>query len=164
VIRPAQRHDCAAIAAIYTSGIEGRGATFETRPRTAEDIAPWLDAHERFPLLVAEEDGAVLGWARVGHYSDREAYRGVGEVQVYVDPPARGRGLGTALLEAASAAAEQGGYWKLLGKLFPDNEPSRALVRRCGFREVGLHHRHGRLEGAWRDVLVVERLLGEAAR
>jgi L-amino acid N-acyltransferase YncA len=164
VIRPAQRDDCATIAAIYTSGIEGRGATFETRPRTAEDIAPWLDAHERFPLLVAEEDGAVLGWARVGHYSDREAYGGVGEVQVYVDPPARGRGLGTALLEAASAAAEQAGYWKLLGKLFPDNEPSRALVRRCGFREVGLHHRHGRLEGAWRDVLVVERLLGEAAR
>jgi L-amino acid N-acyltransferase YncA len=106
----------------------------------------------------------VLGWARVGHYSDREAYRGVGEVQVYVDPPARGRGLGTALLEAASGAAEEAGYWKLVGKLFPENEPSRALVRRCGFREVGLHQRHGRLEGAWRDVLVVERLLGEAAR
>jgi L-amino acid N-acyltransferase YncA len=164
VIRPAQRDDCAAIAAIYTTGIEGRSATFETRRRTAEDIAPFLDTQERFPLLVAEEGGAVLGWARVGQYSDRDPYRGVGEVQVYVDPPARGRGMGTALLEAACHAAERAGYWKLLGKLFPENEPSRALVRRCAFREVGLHHRHGRLEGAWRDVLVVERLLGEAAR
>ena len=164
MIRPAQRDDCAAIAVIYTTGIEGRTATFETRPRTADDITPWLADAVRFPVLVAEEDGVVLGWARVGPYSDREAYRGVGEVQVYVDPPARGRGLGTALLEAASGAAERAGYWKLLGKLFPENEPSRALVRRCSFREVGLHHRHARLEGAWRDVLVLERLLGEAAR
>jgi L-amino acid N-acyltransferase YncA len=164
VIRPAQRDDCPAIAVIYTTGIEGRSATFETRPRTADDITPWLADAARFPVLVAEEHGVVLGWARVGPYSDREAYRGVGEVQVYVDPPARGRGLGTALLEAASGAAGRAGYWKLLGKLFPENEPSRALVRRCGFGEVGLHHRHARLEGAWRDVLVVERLLGEAAR
>jgi L-amino acid N-acyltransferase YncA len=163
VVRPAGPDDCAAIAAIYTRGIEGRTATFEVRPKSADDIRPWLEDPDRFPVLVAEEDGAVLGWARVSPYSAVPAYRGVGELQIYVDPEARGRGVGTDLTEAAFRAAEQAGYWKVLGKLFPENQPSRALLSRCGFRDVGLHHRHGRLDGEWRDVLVVERLLGEAA-
>ena len=163
MVRPAGPDDCAAIAAIYTRGIEGRTATFEVRSKTADDVRPWLEDADRIPVLVAEEDGTVLGWARVIAYSAVPAYRGVGELQIYVDPAARGRGVGTALMEATFAVAEEGGYWKLLGKLFPENEPSLALLRRCGFRDVGLHHRHGRLDGEWRDVLVVERLLGEAA-
>jgi phosphinothricin acetyltransferase len=163
VVRPAGPDDCAAIAAIYTRGIEGRTATFEVRPKTADDVRPWLAELDRFPVLVAEEDGAVLGWARVSPYSAVPAYSGVGELQVYVDPAARGHGIGTALMEATFSAAEEAGYWKVLGKLFVDNEPSRALLRRCGFRDVGVHHRHGQLDGEWRDVLVVERLLGEAA-
>jgi L-amino acid N-acyltransferase YncA len=163
VVRPAGPEDCAAIAAIYTRGIEGRTATFEVRSKTANDILPWLAEPDRFPVLVAEEDGTVLGWARVSPYSTVPAYSGVGELQIYVDPAARGRGVGTDLTESTFRAAEAAGYWKLIGKLFPDNEPSRALLRRCGFRDVGLHHRHGRLDGQWRDVLVVERLVGEAA-
>jgi phosphinothricin acetyltransferase len=161
IVRPAAPGDLDAIAAIYTAGIDGRTATFETRTMAAEDVAPWLE--DRLPVLVAEEEGEVLGWVRVGPYNDRHAYRGVGEVQVYVDPRARGRGVGAALLDDICRVAAEAGYWKLLGKLFPDNGASRALVRRCGFREVGLHHRHGRLDGAWRDVLLVERLLGETA-
>ena len=163
MVRPARPDDCAAIAAIYTSGIEGRTATFETRPRSAADVAPWLERGDRFPVLVADEDDAVLGWTRVGPYTDFEPYRGVGELMIYVDEAARGRGVGRELVEALCRACEEHGYWKLLGKLFPENEPSRALLRRCGFRDVGLHHRHGRLDGEWRDVVVVERLLGEAA-
>jgi L-amino acid N-acyltransferase YncA len=163
VIRPARFEDCAPIAAIYTRGIEGRTATFEVRPKGADDIRPWLEEADRFPVLVADDDGAVLGWARVSPYSAVPAYSGVGELQVYVDPAARGRGIGTALMQATFGTAEEAGYWKLVGKLFADNEPSRALLARCGFRDVGLHHRHGRLDGEWRDVLVVERLLGEAA-
>ena len=159
-VRPARAEDCAAIAAIYTSGIEGRTATFETRSKTAGDVGPWLEEPERFPVLVAEEDGAVVGWARVSPYSGVPAYAGVGELQIYVDPAARGRGVGSALTEATCRAAHEAGYWKLVGKLFPENEPSRVLLRKCGFRDVGLHHRHGRLDGEWRDVLVVERLLG----
>jgi L-amino acid N-acyltransferase YncA len=80
-----------------------------------------------------------------------------------VDPAARLRGIGRRLLEALAADAERAGYWKLIGRLFPENEASRALMRGCGFSEVGVHRRHGRLDGAWRDVLIVERLLGEAA-
>ena len=84
-------------------------------------------------------------------------YAGVGEVSVFVTERARGRGLGTALLEALQHQAAQLGYWKLLGKLFPGNAASEAMVRRCGWRDVGLHERHSRLDGEWRDVLLVER-------
>jgi L-amino acid N-acyltransferase YncA len=164
MVRPARPDDLPEIAAIYTAGIEGRTATFETRPRGAEDVAPWLEQADRFPVLVSEEGGEVLGFARVGPYTDFEPYRGVGELMIYVDPAARGRGLALELVEAVCRALEELGYWKVLGKLFTENEPSRALLRRCGFRDVGVHRRHGRLDGEWRDVVVVERLLGEAAR
>ena len=160
-IRAARPADAAAIARIYNAGIAGRQATFETRLRTAEEVAGWLD--DGRPLLVAERDGAVVGFARLSAYSDRCVYEGVAEYGLYVDPAARGAGVGTALLEALAAAAEEAGYHKLTSKLFTSNHASLALARRCGFREVGVHRRHGRLEGEWRDVLVVERLLGAAA-
>jgi L-amino acid N-acyltransferase YncA len=121
-------------------------------------VLDWLAAGDRLPVLVGADEG-IVGWARVAAYSERPVYAGVGEVSVYVDVEARGRGVGTALLEALSARARELGYWKLTGKLFPENEASVRLVRRSGWREVGLHLRHGRLEGRWRDVLVVERIL-----
>jgi L-amino acid N-acyltransferase YncA len=160
-IRPAQRADVPAIARIYNLGIAGRQATFETRPRSPEEVAAWLE--DGLPTLVAERDGTVAGFARLTAYSDRCVYEGVGEYGIYIDADARGAGVGTALLEALAGAAEAAGYYKLTSKLFTSNRASLALARRCGFREVGIHRRHGRLDGEWRDVLVVERLLGEAA-
>jgi L-amino acid N-acyltransferase YncA len=121
-------------------------------------VLSWLASPERFPVLVADE-AAVLGWARLAPYSERPAYAGVGEVSIYVDREARGRGIGTNLLEELSRGARELGYWKLTGKLFPENESSLRLTSRNGWREVGTHLRHGRLDGRWRDVLVVERLL-----
>jgi phosphinothricin acetyltransferase len=158
-LRDAQAGDAEAIAQIYNEGIATRLATFETEPRSATDIEAWLGAGERLPVLVAEEEGTILGWARVLAYSDRPVYAGVGEVSVYVAEGARGRGLGRALLEALQQRATQLGYWKLLGKLFPGNAASAAMVRRCGWREVGLHRKHSRLDGEWRDVPLVERVL-----
>jgi L-amino acid N-acyltransferase YncA len=160
-VRPAGPADAEAVARIYNEGIEERSSTFETAPRAAADVLGWLAAGERLPLLVAEEGGRVLGWARILAYSERAAYAGVGEVSVYVDRSARGRGIGRRLLEELEARAGELDYWKLTGKRFPANAASVALVRRCGWREVGLHVRHGRLDGEWRDVLVVERLLGD---
>src|SRR4051812_26813136 len=162
-IRPAHGGDSARIAAIYNHGIVERKATFETRLREPVEIGDWLADSERHPVLVAERGGDVAGWARIGSYNPRPAYSGVGESQVYVDPDHRRGGVGVALTRAITAAAERRGYWKLIGRLFTDNEASLALVKRCGFYEVGVHRRHGRLDGAWRDVLVVERLLGDAA-
>jgi L-amino acid N-acyltransferase YncA len=158
-VRPAAPADADAVTRIYNEGIEERSSTFETAPRAAEDVLGWLAAGERWPVLVADERGRVLGWARISAYSERAAYAGVGEVSVYVDAAARGRGIGSRLLEGLEARARELGYWKLTGKLFPENAASVALVRRCGWREVGRHLRHGRLDGRWRDVLVVERLL-----
>jgi L-amino acid N-acyltransferase YncA len=162
-VRYARPADAAAIAAIYNQGIEERQATFETAPREPADVEPWITARESPPVLVAENGVAVRGWARITAYDERAAYAGVGEYGIYVDRAARGRGLGRQLLEALAAEASAHGYWKLIGLLFTDNQPSRALARACGFSDVGVHRRHGRLDGEWRDVLVVERPLGDAA-
>jgi phosphinothricin acetyltransferase len=102
--------------------------------------------------------------ASVGPYDDAHAYyAGVGEATLYVDREARRGGAGRALLSALADKAAQRGYHKLVGKIFTSNEPSIALVRSCGWRQVGVHRRHGRLDGEWKDVLVVERLLGVQA-
>src|SRR5206468_3466741 len=113
--------------------------------------------------LVAESDGAVVGWASWSPYSDRPVYAGIGEYTVYIARAARGAGAGTALLAALVEEAERRGLHKLTSKIFPENEASLATARRLGFREVGVHRRHARLDREWRDVVVVERLLGPAA-
>ena len=161
-IRPAIGADVDAIAAIYNEGIADRVATFETRPREPGEVAAWLS--EGLPLLVATgEDGSVLGFARVSAYSDRCVYEGVGEHGVYVARVARGRRVGRRLLDALVAASEQAGLYKLTSRLFADNAASRAVHLAAGFQEVGIQRRHGRLDGEWKDCVLVERLLGEAA-
>lgn len=161
-IRPATMKDAEAIASIYNEGIRGRGATFETRERTAADILPWF-GDARHPVLVAEDGGAVVGWVAASTYRPRDCYAGIAEFSVYVAGAARGRGVGDALMAAFVTACEAAGVWKLLSRIFPDNAASLGLCARHGFREVGIYRRHGKLEGAWRDVVIVERLLGEAA-
>jgi L-amino acid N-acyltransferase YncA len=161
-LRGAMPEDAEAVAAIYNEGIEERQATFETRLRSAAELRERIGS-ERLPFLVAERAGRVEGWASLAPYSQRQVYAGVAEVSVYVARAARGHGMGTRLLEALVAEAGGRGFHKLLGKLFETNSASVALVQRCGFRRVGIHRRHGRLEGEWRDVVLVERLLGAAA-
>jgi L-amino acid N-acyltransferase YncA len=161
-LRPAVPADAPALAAIYNEGIAEREATFETRSRTGAEVAAWIA--EGLPFLVAEDEtGAIAGFARVSAYSDRCVYAGVGEHGVYVAAAARGRGTGRALLIGLCDAAERTGYYKLTSRVFTSNEASRALHRAAGFEEVGVQRRHGRLDGEWRDCVLVERLLGEAA-
>jgi phosphinothricin acetyltransferase len=158
-IRAAAATDAAAIAQIYNEGIEDRLATFETEPRTAEDIAVWLD--ERLPLVVVESEEEVVAWAVAHDYRDRAAYAGVGEFSVYVARAERGRGFGRAAMQGLIDECERRGLWKLVSRVFPENEASLALCRSLGFREVGIYHRHAKLDGEWRDVVIVERLLGD---
>jgi phosphinothricin acetyltransferase len=157
-VRAARAEDAAAVAEIYNAGIRERTSTFETREREPAELAERI-ASERHPFLVAEHDGRVAGFAACSPYSDRDAYAGVAECSVYVDASLRGRGMGTALLAELAAEAARHGFHKLLGKLFATNEASMRLVRRGGFRVVGTHLRHGRLDGEWRDVILVERSL-----
>jgi L-amino acid N-acyltransferase YncA len=163
VVRPAEPRDTDAVTAIYNHGIAERQATFETRARRPQEIAAWLEEGRPF-LVAADADGTVLGFARVSPYSVRKAYAGVGEHGVYVAPEARGRGVGVALLDALAAAAEAAGHHKLTSRVFTTNAASLALHRAAGFTEVGVQRRHGRLDGEWKDTMLVERLLGEAAR
>ena len=156
-VRPATPADAAVIAAIYNQGIADRVATFETRPRTAADIAAWFDGTH--PVVVAERDGAVVAFASASTYRPRDCYRGVAEFSVYVAREWRGRGAGRAALAALVYACERAGFWKLVSRVFVENAASRGLLAALGFREVGVYEKHGRLDGAWRDVVIVERLL-----
>ena len=160
-IRPAADDDLGAVVAAYNAGISERIATLETRLRTPADVAGWLT--DGRPFVVAERDGRVLGWARAGSYSDRCVYEGVGEHAVYVHPDGRGQGLGRRLLIALCEESERRGFHKLTSRIFTDNHPSRAAHRAAGFDEVGIQRRHGRLDGEWKDCVLVEKLLGEAA-
>jgi L-amino acid N-acyltransferase YncA len=158
--RPARREDAAAITEIYNQGIEDRIATFETEPRTTADIAPWFD-HAHALLSVVDGDGEVVGYAVAHPYSDRCCYRGVGEFSVYVRRSHRGRGVGQVAMTALIEAAREEGLWKLISRVFPENRASLNLMARMGFEEIGVHRKHGKLEGVWKDNVIVERLISE---
>lgn len=159
--RAATPEDADAIAAIYNEGIEDRIATFETRLRTAEDIRGWFN-DAGFPIVVVESDGRVIAFASTSLYRPRECYAGIAEFSVYVARAARGRGAGRVALLALLEAAEAAGFWKLVSRIFVENSVSRALMQKVGFREVGIYEKHGKLDGVWRDVVIVERLLEPA--
>jgi L-amino acid N-acyltransferase YncA len=157
--------DAVAIARIYNQGIEERIATFETEPRSPAQIAAQLvEKGERYPTIVVERGPEVVAWAGAGPYRAREAYAGIAEHSVYTAREARGAGAGRTALEGLIREYEARGFWKLVSRIFPENGPSLALHERAGFRVVGVYRRHGRLDGEWRDCVIVERLLGAAAR
>jgi L-amino acid N-acyltransferase YncA len=164
IVRQAVRGDAESIARIYSQGIAERIATFETEPRSTEDMLAYLAERDgRYPVIVAEQAGQVAAWAGAGLYRSRECYAGVCEFSVYADRAARGTGAAQAALEGLIDACTERGFWKLVSRIFPENAPSRGLCHKVGFREVGVYYRHGKLDGEWRDTVIVELLLGEAA-
>jgi L-amino acid N-acyltransferase YncA len=146
--------DWDAVCAIYREGIATGNATFET---DIPDWEAWDRSHLRACRLVAKADGQVVGWAALNPYSSRRAYAGVAGLSIYVSASARGQGIGKALLGALIEASERAGLWTLQAGIFPENTASLALHRACGFREVGRRERIGRLNGVWRDVVLMER-------
>jgi len=143
------------VLAIYQAGIDTGNATFETAaPDWARFDAAKLPGH-RFVAL--DDDGTVLGWVAVSGVSDRCVYAGVVEHSVYVSPTARGRGIGSALLDALIASTEAAGIWTIQSGVFPENAASIALHRKAGFREVGRRERIGKRDDVWRDVVLLER-------
>lgn len=160
--RTAVPSDSAAIARIYNDGIEDRTATFETRPRTEADILGWFDGVH--PIVVIEDEGRILAFAATSTYRPRDCYIGVAEFSVYVARSARGRGAGRLAMLALQDASEKAGLWKLVSRVFTDNQASLRLLTSLGFRQVGVYEKHGRLEGHWRDVVIVERLISANCR
>lgn len=146
--------DWDAVKAIYLEGIATGEATFETEAPSWES---WDRAHLPFARLVAREKASVIGWAALSPVSNRNVYAGVAEVSVYVAAPSRGQGLGRALLQSLIAESERNGIWTLQAVVFPQNEATIALHKRCGFREVGRRERISKLNGVWRDTVLLER-------
>lgn len=161
IVRAARRADAGDIARIYNQGIEDRTATFETALRTEADVLRWFD--EGRTMMVVEEDGRVAAFASAFAYRARECYAGVREFSVYVDRAARGRGFGRAVLVELIDAARARGDWKLLSRVFPENQASLKMLTSLGFRRVGTYQRHAKLDGVWRDVVIVEKLIDDRA-
>lgn len=155
--RPATSADAAHIAEIYNQGIADRIATFETQPRSPEDICTWFDG--RHPIIVVEQEATIIAFAATSLYRPRACYAGIAECSIYVARAQRGHGAGRCALQALIVAAIAAGMWKLVSRVFIENTPSRALLRSLGFREVGIYLKHAQLDGIWRDVVIVERLL-----
>jgi phosphinothricin acetyltransferase len=158
--RPASTQDAADIARIYNQGIEDRLATLETELRTPDERAQWLAAKSsRHPVIVAEDDGAVAGWASLNVFNAREAYRFVADISVYVERGWRGKGVGGVLLARLIELAREHGFRKLVLSAFPFNQAGMALYEKFGFRTVGIYREQGMLDGAWVDTIVMEKLL-----
>jgi L-amino acid N-acyltransferase YncA len=158
--RPATRQDAAAVTEIYNQGIEDRVGTFETEPRTVAQIEAWFDPVLAF-VVVEDAGGEIAGYAVAHPYADRCCYRGIGEFSVYVRRSARGRGVGQVAMAALVDTARAAGLWKLLSRVFPENQASLNLMAHSGFKAIGLHEKHGKLDGVWRDCVIVERVLPE---
>jgi phosphinothricin acetyltransferase len=156
IIRPMAPGDAGQVLAIYQAGLDGGQASFETEaPSWAAFDAARLPDHRHVAV-----DGAswqVLGWVAASAVSSRPVYAGVIEHSVYVDPAARGRGIGSALLAALIESSEAAGIWTIQSGVFPENGPSLRLHQQAGFRVVGTRERVGRHHGAWRDTVLIER-------
>lgn len=158
--RPATPADADAITRIYNEGIRDRTGTFETRERTAAEVRQWFDG--RHPIVVVESDrGDVVAFASTSAYRPRECYAGIADFSVYVSRAERGRGAGRLAMAALIDRARDAGLWKLVSRVFVENTASRRLLESVGFREVGIYRKHARLDGRWRDAVVVERLIPE---
>lgn len=154
LIEEMKDHDWPEVCEIYQEGISTGNATFETFTPT---WVKWDKGHLRDGRLVARSGEQIVGWAALSPVSDRCVYSGVAEVSVYVSAQWRGMGTGTTLLKALIESAEQKGIWTLQAGIFPENQASISLHQNLGFRVVGRRERIGRLNGIWRDVLLLER-------
>lgn len=160
IARPARRADAAAVTAIYNQGIEDRVGTFETEPREVAQIEAWFDQAKAF-VAVEDQGGEVVGYAVAHPYSSRDCYAGIGEFSVYVRRDQRGRGVGQMAMTGLIDAARAAGLWKLTSRVFPENRASLTLMAWSGFKEIGVHETHGKLDGVWRDCVIVERVFPE---
>lgn len=146
--------DWPVVERIYAEGIATRAATFETEPPTwAVFDAGRLPGHR----LVATQEDEIVGWAALAPTSARDCYAGVTEHSVYVREDARGQGVGSALMSALIAGADEAGIWTIQTSVFPENGASIALHQRVGFRIVGHRERIAKLDGRWRDTVLLER-------
>jgi L-amino acid N-acyltransferase YncA len=154
VVSEMTSQDWNAVRAIYLEGIKTGNATFE---ESAPEWEKWDAGHLKPCRFVARLGSEVMGWAALSPVSGRCVYVGVAEVSVYVAEKARGRRIGSSLLDALVGASERQGIWTLQAGIFPENVSSIELHKRTGFRIVGTREKLGCMNGRWRDVILMER-------
>lgn len=159
VCRRAVPDDAEPIADIYNQGMEDRIATFETRLRNGKDVREWINTD--YPVVVGTVGTDVISFAVAHQYSSRECYLGIGEFSVYVRRDMRGRGIGHNTMQYFIHECRESGMWKLVSRVFPENSASRKMLRSLGFREVGVYRNHAKLDGIWKDVVIVEYLIDQ---
>ena len=149
-----QPEDWEEVREIYLDGIATGHATFQ---KHAPAWGEWDNSHNAECRIVARSGGEVVGWAALSPVSSRCVYAGVGEVSVYVSQKHKGKGIGSLLLKSLIDISEQNGFWTLQSGIFPENEGSLAIHKKHGFREVGRRERIGKMDGVWRDTILLER-------
>lgn len=159
-IRKAVMGDLESILQIYNQGIEDRIATLEEEPKHLQYMHTWFaERPDRYTVLVAEQSEQIVGWASLNPYSHRCAYAGVADLSVYVEREWRGKGVGSVLLSHIESAARENGFHKIVLFTFPFNASGQALYRKRCFREVGIFRNQGKLDGAFVDVMAMEKIL-----
>jgi len=159
-VRAAGPGDAAAICAIHNQGIVDRVATLDTTLRTPQDTQTWLaERGPRHPVIVADANGAVVGWASLNRFNPRPAYDYVADFSVYVERAWRGRGVGRQLLDHLIARARTLDFHKMVLAAMAFNDAGLALYARVGFSRVGVYREQGQLDGRWVDVVIMEKLL-----
>ncbi len=159
-VRRAKLEDLETITAIYNHALAHTTANFDTTPRTQEHQRTWYDQHGKsYPLLVAEADGQVVGWAALSPWSDRCAYKTTAEVSVYVEEGHQDRGIGARLMETLLEAGRQAGLHLAVARIVEGNPVSIRLHENIGFRTVGVMQEAGYKFGRYLDVIIMEKLM-----
>jgi phosphinothricin acetyltransferase len=157
VIRKAGVGDQTSILEIYNEAVLHTTATFDTEPRTLEQQSAWFGRHgERHPVLVAEEDGEVVGWASLSAWSDRRAYDDTAEISLYVRADKRGRGIGKDLMNAIMEEGRKAELHTVIARIAGENEASVRLHRSAGFVDIGVMREAGRKFGRLIDVRMMQ--------
>ena len=160
LVRLAGLGDAEGMRAIYNIEVTTTTHTFDLRPRSLEEQRAWLAEHAgAHPAVVAEEAGAIAGFASITPYRSRPAYATSVEDSVYVDAAYRGQGVGRMLLEELVRLATSYGFHAMMARIVGGHEASIGLHRSCGFELVGVEREVGRKFGRWLDVALMQRLL-----
>lgn len=158
-VRPATLDDITAITAIYNEAVLTTVATFDTEPKSEAERAVWFSAHDaRHPILVAEIEGEVIGWASLSKWSDRLAYSETAEISLYVHSSRRGQGIGRQLTAAIVAEGAKAGLHTLIARIAAGNEASVRLHRTAGFELIGIMREVGRKFGQLLDIHLMQKI------
>ncbi|MDD5338862.1 MAG: GNAT family N-acetyltransferase [Dehalococcoidales bacterium] len=156
-IHQAELKDLLEIVDIYNEAVLHTTATFDTQTKTVDDQRTWFNAHgKRYPLIVAEEDGKVVGWASMSEWSTRCAYEGTAEASIYIKEDYQGKGLGRQLSVAILQAAKEAGLHTAIARIAEGNTASIKLAESLGFTHIGVMREVGKKFGKFLDVYMMQ--------